>query len=268
MTVRAAHPERRGALWTAARVAVAVAAAVMVVGAASRVNRPQRWRVLEEGPRVADVVLGEVWVDLRSPADALEAIGRAAPGRVRLEVGPLTAEPRREGAGPPQRLRDVRLGTGVEMAIGPRAPTGAVEVWETGGQIVVGGPGRGPGQAVEARVYDVRDLLCEITAWRETLPPDLHRSAPRLRGGGSGAFTGPTFATGMEDVAVEYVVRRIQETVLADQWIDNGGTWRLGGWGGFVFVEATADGHRLVERFLLLLRRGESGAARLKGAGS
>jgi hypothetical protein len=56
----------------------------------------------------------------------------------------------------------------------------------------------------------------------------------------------------------------IRETIYPRRWEDPTSTWQAQGWGGWVFVHASAPVHRDVERLLALVRRGQSQPFRQK----
>jgi hypothetical protein len=62
------------------------------------------------------------------------------------------------------------------------------------------------------------------------------------------------------------VARLISDVVDSEMWAETPASPRAEGWGGWVYVRASEVGHRRVERLLALLRRGDSGLVRWKGA--
>jgi hypothetical protein len=228
-------PVRR--VWvTARRTAVAVATAAVIVLIGSRVNR-ESLPFTPGQPRVADQVLAEVRLDERSLASVAQSINASAGRqRVRLDTQTLTADDLEEGwVGPgPQRLRNVRLGR--VLAIG--AARDDVEWREEAGEIVIGGKGTAS-LLPDARAYDVGDLVDDARAWSDAL------------GGAGGPASGAWSA--------KHVVGVMTEVVYPQSWNDPATGWRAEGLGRWLYVCASEAGHRKVERFLAMMRRGDSG---------
>lgn len=117
------------------------------------------------------------------------------------------------------------------------------------------------------RLYDVRDLLDEAEAWSKPLRPlrPHHRSTGLFGGGGgAGLFgqTGALFSSGaysdQPPTRASDIAELIRATITPEAWDDPETPWNVFGWGGWVMVDAAPHAHREVERFLALLRRGDS----------
>jgi hypothetical protein len=248
--------------WTTARrITVSVVTALAVVTVASRVNRPARMRLSDQQTRVADQVLAEVRLEMGSLQQVVDSINRVAPGNVRLDTSDLSDEDQQPINWPaPPALRNVRLGTALMVGTLPwRGYDGQVEWREEGGAIVVGGAGTATTPA-EGRLYDVRDMLDEAETWSKPLRPPHARPAQQrgLFGGGP---------DDIEPLQADDIANVIKEIVDPRLWDDPASTWQACGWGGWVFVNASARGHRDVQRLLAMLRRGDSQGFTQKGAG-
>jgi hypothetical protein len=239
---------------------------------------------------VADEVLKEVRLDPRTLPGLIESINEAA-GRQRVVLNTAGAAPELSLPPPPLQddegtvLWDVRLGTA--LAIGAR---GAFVSWrETHQQLVVDDPvtAEAPPPLL-ARVYDVRDLLADAEAWAAPLRGTRPRNAGGLFGGGGGATAGamsgrvppmtlgagcvfvflgaPTPPVSDETATAAGVAGLIKDVVNSEPWDETPAAPRAEGWGGWLYVRASEVGHRRVERLLALLRRGDSGSVRSKGA--
>lgn len=259
------------------RLLVSVTAALLVVAVASRVNRgPARARVLDEWPTAADRMLAEVEVDAsRSLAEGVELINRAAPGGVRVEWVNLQPEDwHARGwpeAGEALRLRDVRLGTAVALWARMRGEDGLEWRLEKDA-IVIGGPGTATEDLV-GRLYDVGDIATDVEVWLARLGP-LAESQPGgggLFSGGGGSAPAPTLSQVKGGPvywdAADELALLICQTIHPADWSRAGGLWVAWGWHRWIYVRAPLETHRMVERLLMIVRRGDSGPARVKGAG-
>jgi hypothetical protein len=255
------------------RAIVAVGSALVVVLAASRVNRPERVRLLEEPPHVADRVLAEVRLETSSLRKVLGSIDRAAPGAVRLDEASLSEDDQTTYNWPAQPpLRNVRLGKALMLGTQQWRGDDGVEWREAGGAIVVGGPGSASAPPV-GRLYDVRDILDEAEAWSKPLRPLHPRPAQQgIFGGAGGRSTVQQrglFGGGPDDVEplrADSIASAIMDVVDPRMWDTPKSNWQACGWAGWVFVRASPRALRDVERLLALMRRGESEPARRKGA--
>lgn len=123
---------------------------------------------------------------------------------------------------------------------------------------------------VEGRLYDVRDLLQDADAWSRLVRP-LHPRPPQqgLFGGsgGAGIFGGSGGFTKDEPPhRADEIARLVTSSVGPDRWDDPASAWRAEGWGGWVYVRASAAAHRDAERLLALLRHGGSEWSGQEGA--
>jgi hypothetical protein len=253
---------RRNGTWHITRRAtVAVGSALLVVLIGSRVNRPGRVRLLEEPPHVADRVLTEVRLDTQSLQKVVDSINRAAPGAVKLDAAGLSNDQMETHNWPEQPpLRNVRIGKALMIGTQPWRGSDGIEWREVGGTIVVGAA-RSAATPAEGRLYDVRDILNEAEAWSKPLRP-LHPRPAQQRGLFSGGYSFDA-----EPLRADAIAEVIKETIGPRFWDTPTWTWKAEGWGGRVWVYASARGHRDVERLLALMRRGESEPVRHKGAG-
>jgi hypothetical protein len=148
---------------------------------------------------------------------------------------------------------------------------------------------------LEGRSYDVRDIGADVEAWMRKIGPIAETrggggglfgggvggggGGPRGGGGGGLFIGGPGFGRGAAQQAAvqvkpahcaagEELARLISETVYLDQWSNNGGPWQVEGWGGWIYVRAPPEAHRVIERLLFLVRRAEGGRISLNGARS
>jgi hypothetical protein len=207
--------------------------------------------------------LADVRLETGSLQQVVDSINRAAPGKVKLDVSRLSHDDLQTNDWPaPPPLRHVRLGTALRVATqSRRGYDNQVEWREEGGTIVIGGAGTATTPA-EARLYDVRDILDEAEAWSSPLRPLHPGPAQQLQRG--------LFGGGPDDLSplqADDIASLIKEIVDPRLWDDPASTWQAQGWGGWVFVNASARAHREIDRLLSMLRRGESEPFRQKGAG-
>jgi hypothetical protein len=213
------------------RLAVSVGCALAVVGIASRVNRPPRLAIVVETPRAADLVLANVRWDANSFRSAIESIQKAAPGVVVADWESLRdfdepadlRYPR-----PVVRLRHVRVGTLLYLAVDPFRSSDPPEFVQEPGRVVVRGRNATAPRPVTTRIYDLRRIQGPVV---------------------------PSSAVDAWDGYGEAMAESVREICYPFAQHEPG--WRADGCGGWLLVSASDDGHRAVEAALLLIGRGD-----------
>jgi hypothetical protein len=245
---------------TLRRVVISVACGLLVVVVGSRFNRPNRMRIPDQPPRVADRVLPILQLDTTSLAAVVDSINRASERTVQLESSHLNDAEHQTNQWPaPPPMRNVRLGTALAMATeGCQEYRGGAELREENGALIISGPGSATSPDPAARLYDVCDILAEAEAWSTPLRP-LHPRPPQQQGLFSSGYYGDYGPIRAAEIAA-----MIRDTIYPQLWDDPQRNWQANGWGGWVFVYASAAAHRDVERLLALVRRGESEPVRQK----
>ncbi|HWP39446.1 MAG TPA: hypothetical protein VNL70_00875, partial [Tepidisphaeraceae bacterium] len=111
---------------------------------------------------------------------------------------------------------------------------------------------------VVTRVYDIRDLIINVTDFDQ--PPDFQLQGAQVGGGGGGQqlFSGTTAeeteAATRADL-VDAITSLIRDTVASDTWRDNGGTiGSMRELGGQLIVTQTPENQRQLVRLLEQLR--------------
>ena len=122
------------------------------------------------------------------------------------------------------------------------------------------------------RLYDVRDLIDQIIAYQRSHAPPPSSAPPQTEPTQAGVtnqlFAGRATA-GDDEVAVETLVKTIEDQSVADTWKDNGGSeGSIREFAGRLIITQTPENHQKVVQLLRALRAGGSkeGAEMFKGA--
>jgi hypothetical protein len=244
---------------------------MVVILIASRINRPQRIRILDEPPRLLDQVIPEVRLDATTLPAAVERVSQAAHGRVKLDTTDFSPEEMDPKSFPPDPaprllqfppaapppLHNVRLETAIAVATIPWTGYQGHLTWrEENGNIIIAGK-ESPAQQPICRLYDVRDILQEAAGWwgrQPQFPRPPRGLFMQLNSDDDGSPRAADIASA------------IQTTINPYRWDDPTFNWLVQGWDRWVFVRASPQAHRDIELFLMLLRRGESEPAIQIGA--
>jgi hypothetical protein len=232
------------------RVAVSLAATLGTVLVASRVNPPHPPPLsFPTTSRIADEVLPDVRRVRSGLPEVVAAINTAAGReRVRLELKTANVAALETGLDHRElgRWRDVRLGTVLAMGAHGAFRSGDVDWREEGGVLVVRPPA-----PVTCRVFDVSELAAELRAEVEA----SRRRPARLGGNICFPRVGPPPPV---DEEVNWALGvLVSETIEPGAWEGFRPGWWVVAWGGRLFVQSSEMGHRQVEAFLELIRRGE-----------
>jgi hypothetical protein len=236
---------------------VATVTAVITVFIGSRLNPDVSGTAA--GPLASDEVLAAVNVDDESFGTAIESLSRASHSKIivnhaemaRAGIDTFVRPDRDRAAAPKQRLVNVRLGTALSLILKEFARR-RVECRVDRDSILVGAS-----PEVIRRLYDVRDIVAECDAWWGPSPQE------QLAGSGGNGFPSVEEEVGDDLTAV---LNSGMIDIDANAIPRGAINWSASSWGGWLIVDATRSGHLQVERFLALLRRGESADFRLKGA--
>lgn len=234
------------------RAAISVTTACLVVLIGSRINPINQ--PAATAPTASDEVLSQVDVNDESFGAAIDSIRRTCRSkiilndqeleRVGLETYYVPADDR--STKNHLRLTNVRLGTVLSVVLKAfgRRP---IECRVNRDTITIGAA-----PEILRRVYDVRDIVAECD--RYWGPPPSQPSA------GTRGSDPPS----VEERVGEDLTFSLR--ALDIEWDGRNVLWHASSWGGWLIIDSTPSGHRQIEQFLELLRRGESADFRLKGA--